>query len=125
LSSNKPKSNSAELFWIQGEGMSRRNHNISIIKQCILQGDIYQQIWMKCGRYFTSKKFDEYYNFALDEINNGIEPIRLKEPQKKESDSAYHLYNNCKNCGKAIRNNLDFCNEACAKEYKNTRKKVQ
>jgi hypothetical protein len=120
LSNDKPKNNSAELFWIQGEGMSRRNHNIDIVKQCILQGDSYQQIWMKCGRYFTSRKFDEYYNFALDEINNGIEPIKLRESPKKEFDSSRHP---CWNCDKPIPKNMDFCSEVCAKEYANSKKK--
>ena len=122
MSNDKPKNNSAELFWIQGEGMSRRNHNINIVKQCILQGDTYQQIWMKCGRYFTSKKFDEYYNFALDEINNGIEPIKLRESPKKESGSERH---SCWNCGKVIPNNMSFCSEFCAKEYSGKKKRVQ
>ncbi|HKZ93547.1 MAG TPA: DUF2116 family Zn-ribbon domain-containing protein [Candidatus Bathyarchaeia archaeon] len=119
---NKPKNNSTELFWIQGEGMSRRNHNIDIVKKCILQGDTYQQIWMKCGRYFTSRKFDEYYNFALDEINNGIEPIKLRESPKKEFEYGGH---SCFNCGKGIPLNLNFCSEICAKEYSSKKKRVQ
>jgi len=122
LSNDKPKNNSTELFWVQGEGMSRRNHNIDIVKQCILHGDTYQQIWMKSGRYFTSKKFDEYYNFALDEIKNGIEPIKLKESPKKEFESGRHP---CWNCSKPIPLNMNFCSEVCAKEYGVKKKKAQ
>lgn len=120
MSNDKSKNNSTELFWIQGEGMSRRNHNIEIIKQLIMKGETYQQIWMKCGRYFTSKKFDEYYNFALNEIKHGIEPIKLKESPKKEIEYGMHP---CWNCGKVIPNNMNFCSEFCAKEYSGKKKK--
>lgn len=62
----KKQNNSDSIFWHKGEGMARRSHNINAVKDLISQGLTYHQIWNIAGEFFTSKKFDEYYNFALN-----------------------------------------------------------
>jgi predicted nucleic acid-binding Zn ribbon protein len=55
-------------FWIKGEGSRCRNHNIAMVKQMISEGISYQDIRRKACRFFTFRKFDEYYEIASDEI---------------------------------------------------------
>ena len=65
--------NFVSIFWHKGEGMSRRDHNIEVIKKLIESGYSYQQIFRIARRFFTSKKFNEYYDIAIDEIKNPAE----------------------------------------------------
>jgi len=69
----KGQNNFNSVFWVKGEGMSRRYHNIEIMKDLINSGLSYQQIVRISRKYFTSKIIDEYYDIALDEIKNPIE----------------------------------------------------
>jgi len=71
----KQNINSNSIFWVKGEGMSRRYHNIGIVKQLIRSGLSYQQIVRIARRYFTIKLINQYYDIALDEIKNPIEEI--------------------------------------------------
>ena len=83
--------NEESIFWHKGEGMSRRSHNINAVKDLILKGLSYQEIWNIAGLYFTSKKFDEYYNFALNSIEaeskseSATDYMKRKEAEKREN----------------------------------------
>ena len=87
----KISSDENDIFWHKGEGMSRRSHNINAVKSLILKGLSYQEIWNIAGQYFTSKKFDEYYNFAMNKIKaeeeseSATDYIKRKEAEKRES----------------------------------------
>jgi radical SAM protein with 4Fe4S-binding SPASM domain len=117
------KDNENNVFWHKGEGMTRRSHNINEIKKLIESGFNYQQIWNIAGEFFTSKKFDEYYNFALNKINN---PIKTEFLDNSESATDYmkrknvekEMTKHCKNCGTLIRDDLTFCSANCIKEYR-------
>ena len=60
------------IFWHKGEGMSRRDHNIEVIKNLIEAGHSYQEISRIARRFFTPRKFNEYYEIAIDEIKNPL-----------------------------------------------------
>lgn len=76
MEQNKKKQNNSDsVFWVKGEGMTRRYHNIGIVKQLIQSGLSYQQIVRIARRYFTTKLINQYYDIALDEIKNPIEEI--------------------------------------------------
>lgn len=72
---NNNKNDSDSIFWIKGEGMTRRYHNIEIVKQLIESGLSYQEIVRIALRYFTPKLINQYYDIALDEIKHPIEEI--------------------------------------------------
>lgn len=60
-------------FWTKGEGSINRDHNISEVKRMILSSMSYGEIRKKAMRYFTSKKFNEYFEIASDEIKGETE----------------------------------------------------
>lgn len=64
----KPKNNS--VFFMSGDGMIRRDGNIEVVKNLIISGLNYEKIFRIARRKFTARTFNEYYNIALDEINN-------------------------------------------------------
>lgn len=80
----KKQNNSNSIFWLKGEGMNRRNRNIETVKDLIKSGLSYQQIFRKARKYFTFKKFDEYYEIALDEINNPDEESFMDYVKRRE-----------------------------------------
>ena len=80
------------IFWFnKGDGMLRRSHNINMVKRMIQFGLNYQEIIRKLRKYFKSKTINEYYDIALDEVNNPLEnsivrninEIRREEEGKK------------------------------------------
>ena len=73
------------IFWHKGEGMTRRSHNINAVGELILKGLTYQEIWNIAGEFFTSKKFDEYYNFALNKINAESESESATDYMKRKN----------------------------------------
>ena len=83
---NKKNVDSNSIFWLKGEGMNRRNRNIETIKDLIKSGLSYQQIFRKARKYFTFKKFDEYYEIALDEIINPDEESFMDYIKRKEKE---------------------------------------
>ena len=70
--SKNNRDNYAGAFWIKGEGMNRRFHNIEIMEGLIKSGLTYQEIVRSARKNFTAKIIDEYYEIALDEVNNPI-----------------------------------------------------
>ena len=85
--SNKKRNNLDSIFWLKGEGMNRRNLNIETVKDLIKSGLSYQQIFRKARKYFTFKKFNEYYEIALDEINNPDEESFMDYVKRKEKEN--------------------------------------
>ncbi len=69
----KKQNNSDFTFFMSGDGMIRREHNIDVFKNLIKAGLSYQQIVRKARKKFRSKTIEEYYGIALDEVNNGID----------------------------------------------------
>ena len=56
------------VFITKGAGEKKRSHNIEAIKQLILKGFNYQQIWQTARKYITPKTFNEYYQIAFEEV---------------------------------------------------------
>jgi len=60
------------VFWMKGDGMIRREHNIDEVKRLILSGLSYQDIIRISRKHFQSSTINEYYEIAFDEINGEI-----------------------------------------------------
>jgi hypothetical protein len=89
LKEEENKINPDSIFWSKGEGMNRRCHNIDQIKDLISSGLSYQQIVRVARKYFNSKKIDEYYDIALDEIKNPLEESiqdKITEIRRKKTN---------------------------------------
>lgn len=53
---------------LSGDGMNRRDHNIDVIKNYVIAGLGFNDIWRRVRRKLTSRRLEEYYNIVLDEI---------------------------------------------------------
>jgi hypothetical protein len=82
LSKKEDGHNSNSVFFLKGEGMNRRFQNIEAIKNLIKSGYSYQQIVRMSRKYFTSKTLNEYYDIALDEVNNSDEESFMEKVKK-------------------------------------------
>ncbi len=76
------QNNHNSIFWLKGEGMNRRCHNIDVFKDLIRAGLSYQQIFRKARKYFRPKRIDEYYEIAFDEVNNSDEEYFMEKVKK-------------------------------------------
>lgn len=82
---SKESRNDGNNFWLAGDGMIRRDHNIDRVKNLIKSGLSYNEIYRRARRYFRSKTFDEYYHIALDEINAESETESATDYMKRKS----------------------------------------
>lgn len=71
--SKKEKKENSFNFWMSGDGMIRREHNIEVVKNLIKSGLNYEEIIKRARKKFRSRTINEYYGIALDEIKNGVE----------------------------------------------------
>jgi len=72
MKQNEKKRNRFD-FWMSGDGMIRREHNIDVVKEMIQSGLTYEEIIKRARKKFRSRTIDEYYSIALDEVRDGIE----------------------------------------------------
>jgi hypothetical protein len=68
LKEEENKNNSDFDFFMSGDGMVRREHNIDVVKDMIEAGLSYVEIILKARKKFRSRTINDYYSIALDEI---------------------------------------------------------
>ena len=74
-SNNKTKK---PLFFMKGEGSTRREYNINVVKDMIKKGIPFQGIYKLSRKNFRSKTISEYYDIAQEEIDE--EEFNLDSP---------------------------------------------
>jgi len=80
-------------FFLKGEGSSRREHNINVVKNMIRKGMSFQEICKLSRKYFRPPTISAYYDIAQEEIaeeesnSDSKTPFTdyAKEQQKKRS----------------------------------------
>lgn len=60
--------NKKHVFWLTGDGAVRREHNIDLMKDLILEGVSFAEISRLAIKKFRSKTISEYYDIASEEI---------------------------------------------------------
>lgn len=62
--------NKTRVFWLKGDGAVKREANIDLVKELILEGLTYPDILRFAIKSFRSRTISEYYDIASEEIES-------------------------------------------------------
>jgi len=68
MSNSNNKTKKPSPWFLKGEGSSRREHNINVVKDMIKKGMSFQEICKLSRKNFRSPTISEYYDIAQEEI---------------------------------------------------------
>lgn len=95
----------------KGTGSSRRNFNINIIVEQLKAGRSKEDIELDLLCYFKPETVENYLHIAQ-------KIIERDNPNIQDNTAQNSATNTCKNCSVPIPDNLTFCSQDCAKQYR-------